>query len=442
MPTLTKDEIKNRVCQAIEKGQPFIRELAAAIAAEPELGFKEVKTSQKVQNAFSRLGISFTSGHAITGVKGQLHGGMKSESKVPTVALLGELDAIVNAKHPMADPLTGAAHCCGHNVQIANLLAVAMGLQAEGVLENLCGNVVLFAVPAEEFVEIDYRNRLREEGKLKYQGGKQQLIYEGAFDDIDMALQMHVDQAQTPEGEMCLGTTSNGFVGKLIEYHGRAAHAAAAPEDGINALQGAMLGLMGVNAIRDTFKDTDSFRFHPIINHGGDLVNVVPDLVTMESYVRCSNVEAMLTGNQRVNRALIAGGTAVGAEVTIKDIPGYLPMRNDATMNQFLEDNSVQIFGADHVMWGTHKAASTDTGDVAHIMPVIHPWVGCISGVLHGADYAIQNDDVAYIKTPQALAMTIVDLLYDQAQGANSVLEHFKPVFTKEEYLKTLDSIG
>ena len=76
-------------------------------------------------------------------------------------------------RHPRADDLTGAAHCCGHNVQITNMFAVAIGLQA--VMEELAGDVVLFAVPAEEMIEIDYRNKLREQGKLKYMGGKQQL---------------------------------------------------------------------------------------------------------------------------------------------------------------------------------------------------------------------------------------------------------------------------
>ena len=83
------------------------------------------------------------------------------------------------------------------------------------------------------------------QGKLKYMGGKQQLIYEGAFDDIDMAMQMHVETAKTPAGEMGLGSTSNGFVSKLIEYHGKVAHAAQAPHEGINALNAALMGCYG-----------------------------------------------------------------------------------------------------------------------------------------------------------------------------------------------------
>lgn len=435
---LTKEEVKQRVCNAIVAGQERLRVLAGAIMDEPELGYKEHKTSQKVQDMFTELGIPFTTGHAITGVKGRLQGGKSKK----TVAMIGELDAIVCHRHPKADPLTGAAHCCGHNVQIANLFAVAMGLQAEGVMEALGGDVVLFAVPAEEMIEVDYRNTLREKGTIKYLGGKQQLIYEGAFDDIHMAMQMHVETADTPTGEMNLGSTSNGFVAKLIEYHGKIAHAAAAPHEGINALNAALMGVMGVHAIRETFKESDYFRFHPIINQGGTLVNCVPDYVQVESYVRASNVQAIVDGNQRVNRALKAGGDAVGATCVIHDLPGYLPMRDNPDMNQLLRSNSEPLFGTENVRQRVHMTASTDMGDVSHLMPVIHPWVGCIEGVLHSAEYNITVPDVAYIKTAQALAMTIVDLLYDEAQVAEEILENFAAPLTKETYIELLDSIA
>lgn len=435
---LTKEEVKQRVCDAIVAGQDRLRTLAGAIMDEPELGYKEHKTSQKVQDMFTELGIPFTTGHAITGVKGRLQGGKSKK----TVAMIGELDAIVCHRHPKADPLTGAAHCCGHNVQIANLFAVAMGLQAEGVMEALSGDVVLFAVPAEEMIEVDYRNTLREKGRIKYLGGKQQLIYEGAFDDIHMAMQMHVETADTPTGEMNLGSTSNGFVAKLIEYHGKIAHAAAAPHEGINALNAALMGVMGVHAIRETFKESDYFRFHPIINQGGTLVNCVPDYVQVESYVRASNVQAIVDGNQRVNRALKAGGDAVGATCVIHDLPGYLPMRDNPDMNQLLRSNSEPLFGTENVRQRVHMTASTDMGDVSHLMPVIHPWVGCIEGVLHSAEYNITVPDVAYIKTAQALAMTIVDLLYDEAQVAEEILENFEAPLTKETYIELLDSIA
>ena len=435
---LSKEEVKQRVCEAIVANQDRLRALASAIMEEPELGYKEHKTSEKVQYMFRELGIPFTTGHALTGVKGRLTGRRSNR----TVAMIGELDAIVCHRHPKADPITGAAHCCGHNVQIANMFAVAMGLQAEGVLESLGGDVVLFAVPAEELIEVDYRKSLREKGTIQYLGGKQQLIYEGAFDDIHMAMQMHVDMADTATGEMNLGSTSNGFVTKLIEYHGKISHAAAAPHEGINALNAAMLGVMGVHAIRETFKESDYFRFHPIINQGGTLVNCVPDYVQVESFVRASNVQAIVDGNRRVNRALTAGGDAVGATCVIHDLPGYLPMRDNPDMNDLLRANAEPLFEAHNVRQRPHMTASTDMGDVSHLMPVIHPWVGCIEGGLHSAEYMITVPEVAYVKTAQALAMTIVDLLYDEAQVAEEVLANFEAPLTKETYIELLDSIS
>ena len=148
-------------------------------------------------------------------------------------------------------------------------------------MQYLDGDVVLFAVPAEECIEIEYRSELRDRGKIKYFGGKEQLIAEGGFDDIDAAMQMHVNRTDDPCGDIQIGGNCNGFITKLIEYHGKAAHAAGAPHLGINALNAAMLGIMGVNAIRETFREQDCVRFHPIITSGGDLVNVIPDLVRM-----------------------------------------------------------------------------------------------------------------------------------------------------------------
>ena len=109
----------------------------------------------------------------------------------PTVALMGELDALLVPDHPRANPETGAAHACGHNAQIAGLLGAAAGLSADGVAEQLSGNVGFFAVPAEEYVEINYRLGLVKQGKTSFLTGKQELIELGLFDDVDMALMCH-----------------------------------------------------------------------------------------------------------------------------------------------------------------------------------------------------------------------------------------------------------
>ena len=428
---MDKATIKQKVCKAIAAHRADIEAIANAILAEPELGFKEVKTAKKVQDALAKLGLEFTTEHGLTGVKAR----MKGRTSKRTIAMLAELDAIVCRNHKNADPVTGAAHCCGHNIQIANMIAVAYGLRE--VMDELDGDVVLFAVPAEEYVEIDWRNAQRDANRLKYLGGKQQLIAEGAFDDIDMAMQMHVAAGS----EFNLGASSNGFIGKLIEYHGRPAHAAFAPEEGINALNAAMMGVMGVNAIRETFRDQDHVRFHPIINAGGDLVNVIPDYVKMESYVRASNIEAMARYNKAVDRALKAGGDALGAKCEIQNLPGYLPLRPDQAFRDLLRENAVDLFGENQMTLGEHSAGSTDMGDVSHLMPVVHPWVGCVDGVLHGADYALRDGEVAYTKTPQVLALTIVDLLAEGAEKAEAICQAFKPQLDRDSYVKFMDEI-
>lgn len=435
---MTKEELKAALCAAIEKRLEDIRAIGLSIAEEPELGYKEVKTSAKVQEAFDRLGIAYETGFGVTGVKARLAGAGHRR----TVALLGELDAIVCREHPMSDPVTGAAHCCGHNVQIANLVAVAMAVKDVDAMKYLGGDLVLFAVPAEEYVEIEYRNKLREEKKIEFLGGKAQIIAEGGFDDVDMALQMHVDPATHPEGNFQVGNTSNGFIGKLITYRGKAAHAAGAPDKGINALNACMMGVMGVNAIRETFREEDCVRFHPIINSGGDLVNVIPDYVKMESYVRASNLPAMKDVNARINRALRAGAMALGAECDIHDLAGYLPMKPDENFRAVLRANAQKIFGAEFVTEGEHAAGSTDMGDVSHLMPVVHPWVGCVSGVLHGANYRLTDEKTAFTKTPQVLAGTIVDLLWDDAAEAERICAAHKPELTKAEYLEYMRSFA
>ena len=434
---MNKQELKNKVYAAIDNRFADIEAFGENIFKEPELGFKENLTQAKVRQALEGLDLQCECGAALTGVKAR----MKGKDCRKTVALLGELDAIVCREHPQSNPLTGAAHCCGHNVQLANLLGVAMAMKDAQAMQYLDGDIVFFAVPAEEYVEIDHRNKLKEAGQLRYLGGKAQLIAEGAFDDIDMAMQMHVHTTQDPEGTFVVGASCNGFIGKLIEYHGKAAHAAGAPDRGVNALNAAMMGVMGVNAIRETFREADCVRFHPIINAGGDLVNVIPDRVKMESYVRASNIEALTGYNKAINRALKAGGDAIGASCEIKDLPGYLPLRPDEAFKDVLRENAKEIFGEEHIEEGEHSAGSTDMGDVSHLIPVVHPWVGCARGVLHGADYVLEDHRTAYNKSLKVLAGCLIDLLWDEAKEAERICKNFKPVLTKETYCQLMDNI-
>jgi len=423
-------KIKQAVMDAIDKRKDEIIAIGEDIFAHPELGYKEFRTSEIVKKHFRQLGIEYKDGIAITGVKGWLKG---AESNVK-LCIMGELDSVLCPEHPHADPETGAAHSCGHHGQIAGMLGVAMGLVDSGIMKELGGDIALVAVPAEEYVEIEYRSKLRREGKIQFLGGKQQFIVEGEFDDIDLAMMVHMG-GEDEGKKVSVGGTSNGFVGKFIRYKGVEAHAGGAPHAGVNALNAAMLGLMGIHAQRETLKDDDHIRIHPIITKGGDLVNIIPADVRMETYVRGKTMDAVMDASRKVNRALRAGAMAIGAEADIEEIPGYMPQISEPKMTELFKANAVSLVGPEAVREGGHGTGSSDMGDVTQIMPGIQPSVAGAGGVFHTKTFTMIDQYLAYIVQAKLLACTAVDLLVNGASTATAIKQSFKPTYTKAEYL-------
>jgi amidohydrolase len=428
---MTKNELKQRVYQAIDKRSEEIVGLGEQIRKNPELGFKEVKTARLVEETFSRLGLSAKSGLAMTGVRADVAG---RAGAGPTFALLGELDALVVTGHPVADAQTGAAHACGHNAQVAGLLGAAMGLLDSQAFDHLAGRVVFFAVPAEEYGDIEWRITQARAGKLEFLGGKPELLRLGHFDDVDLSMMIHMT-SRTEDGKTGVPASNNGCIVKTIKYVGRASHAGGAPHQGINALYAAQIGLAAINALRETFRDEDTIRVHPIITHGGSQVNVIPGEVRLETYVRGRSVEAILDANKKVDRAFKAGALALGAKVEIETLPGYMPMTCDATMAKMYRDNAAALVGADNFRQIGHRTGSTDMGDLSMVMPVLHPYMGGATGSGHGADYQIVDQQLAYLGTAKGLAGMVIDLLAEGAAGAKDVLKSNKPPMTREQYL-------
>lgn len=429
---LSKTELKKRAIEAIDQKRELIIAIGDSIFNEPELGYKEFKTAEKVKHVFDELGYTYRDKVALTGIIAPLKG---RESKVK-VAVMGELDAVAVPSHPNADKKTGAAHACAHNCMIAALIGVAYALKDTGIMEALSGDVVLMAVPAEEFVEIEYRKALIDEGKVSFVGGKQEFIQLGELDDIDMALMHHNENNK--EGGQCAsaGYTSNGFLGKLVTYYGRASHAGGSPHLGVNALNAANLGLSAIAMQRETFRDGDYVRIHPIITKGGDLVNVIPDEVKIETYVRGARIEAIMDANMKVDRALKAGADAIGATVTIQDFPGYLPFNMCSDLMDICYENQKLLLGEDKVIYQSDMmGGSIDAGDVSAIMPMLHCGFGGVEGTFHSVDVQITDKEVAYIAAAKCLVMTVIDLLADGAETAIKVKENYKAPMTKAQYL-------
>ncbi len=426
-------EMKKAVCKAIDDNAEAIIALEASIFGEPELGYKEFKTAEKVKQHLDKLGYKYTDGHAITGIITPLKG---RDHKI-NLAIMGELDAVVCPGHPHADPVTGGAHSCGHSAQAASVIGVAYGLAAPGVMENLDGDITLMHVPSEEFVELEFRQTLKDEGKISLFGGKQEFIKLGLMDNIDMMIMQHTAITENGEGEVskanCGGAIGKGFVGKIIQYIGKESHAAQ-PHLGVNALQAAKIGLAAIDANRETFQDKDGIRVHPIITKGGNLVNVIPADVRIETYVRGANTKAIFDASEKVDRALQAGAYAVGAECKITQLPGYMCPFESEELKDVVYDNLIYVLGEENC----HRngpGGSTDASDVSNIMPVVHMRIGGARGIGHSSDYEITRPEIAITGAAKIMACTAVDLLANGAVKALNVKEKFVAPMSKEEYL-------
>jgi len=423
--------MKQRVSQTINAHADELESLARQIFAQPELGFKEHRTASLVHDWFDKLGLAHRDGIALTGSRADLQGG----SPGPTVAILGELDSLLCWEHPDRDPRTGAVHACGHNAQVARMLGAGLALRE--VAPELAGRVALMAVPAEEYVELEERLAFREQGQLEFLGGKAEMVRLGAFDDVDIAMMVHTT-ARPEDGDLAVGGTNNGMVAKFVRFLGRTSHAGGAPDQGINALSAARVAMAGIDAIRETFKDDDHIRVHPIITRGGDVVNAIPADVRLEMFCRGATVEAIELAHRKVDRALKAGALALGGAVEITTLPGYLPLFHDPTLVAMFRANAVELVGAANVRDKGHGGGSTDMGDISHILPTVHPYAGGASGAGHGADYRIDDHVRAVVNPAKALAMTVVDLLADDARSAKRVIAESKPRMSRTEYLAYL----
>ena len=427
----------NTLLNAVDAHRELILEAERYIWSHPETGYREWNTSAYMEEKFRALGYEdLTLAGDIPGFYTVVDTGREG----PEVLILGELDSIICPTHPDADPKTGAVHSCGHNAQCAALLGVAAALKAPGALDKLSGRIRLCAVPAEELLEIEYRSELRRQGTIRHFGGKSEFLHRGYFDGVDLAFMIHT----TAREEFYLNGSAVGCIAKHIVYKGKAAHAGASPHCGINALYAANCGLNAVNAIRETFRDQDHIRVHPIMTAGGDMVNAIPEEARLESYVRGTSFDAILESNRRVNRALIGAALSLGANVEIVDIPGYAPHENDQQLGDIAEEVLRRIlpdapFARDH----SCSTGSTDMGDLSCIMPVLHPYAPGATGLAHGNNYRITDPDRACVNSAKWQAGLLFALLENGAERARQVVAGHTPEFASpEEFLAYMDQIN
>jgi len=427
---------KTAVCKsAVEKYRQLILDAERYIWKHPETGYREVGTSKYMQEQFEALGYELVLAGDIPGFYTVLDTGRPG----PEILVMAELDSLINSAHPECDPKTSAVHSCGHHAQCAAMLGLAAALKEPGVLDGLCGRIRLCAVPAEELIEIEYRSELRKQGIIKFYGGKQEFMRRGYFDGVDFGFMVHTRTG----GKFVATYGAVGCIAKQVRYKGVSAHAGGSPWNGRNALYAASLGLQAVNSIRETFKEQDYIRVHPIITKGGDAVNAIPADVRIESFIRGRTFEAMQDANKIVNRAFTGTALSLGVNVETIDAPGYAPYTNDPRAVDLAEEALALCCPEEELVRPTTVGTgSTDMGDIAQVMPFVYIHAPGAGGVGHGSDYRIDDPERACVKSA-LWQLTILQLmLSDDAKRAKEICENYETPFPSiKAYTDYLESV-
>ena len=373
------------VDEAVASDSEALRRLCRDIHANPELRFEEVKASGWVCELLGARGFAVDRGLAGMPTSFAARAGRPGG---PRVAILAEYDAL---------PHIG--HACGHNLiatgAVGAFLAAARGAEAAG------GEVVLLGTPAEEGG-----------------GGKIKMLEAGCFAGLDAALMFH------PFDRDILAHPALASAWVTFTFHGKPAHAAAAPHDGNSALTACMDTFRLVDGQRVHFRD--GVRVHGFITNGGQAVNIIPELAACEFGVRARDGRELERVRAIVERCARGAALASGVEVTVSSRKGYSPMRNNLTLARRFGDHLAAAGRAAEEATDQVGAGSTDMGDVSQAVPSIHPYLAiCDIGesLCHEHRFAecagSERGFATALDGARALAKTALELLADaELRGA------------------------
>lgn len=385
-------EAKRRVRDEIARLTPLLLDVSHDIHSHPELCFEETHAHDLLTTTIADAGLPVERG--AYGLDTAFSATVGSDG--PKIAVCCEYDA-----------LPGIGHACGHNIIAA--AGLGAGLAAATVAETLGGTVTILGTPAEEGG-----------------GGKEFMIRAGAFDGIDAAMMIHpADRDLRTMHTIAIHTFD-------VEYQGQAAHAAAAPHQGRNALDAAVLGYMNVAALRQHIRPEE--RIHGVFTDGGRKPNVVPERAAAHWYVRAASLDALEPLKARVVACLEAGATAAGCSMEMRWIdPPYADMVDNTPLLDLYAANAAAVGRTTEPETdATAVVGSTDMGNVSYAVPSIHPMIKVApDGVaIHTPDFAdhavSEAGDRAVIDGATAMAMTIVDCWTD-AKAMATIRDAFVP---------------
>ncbi|MBE9512542.1 MAG: M20 family metallopeptidase [Chloroflexi bacterium] len=370
------DELKTLVIGEVDAHRDQLNELSLRIHSNPELAFQETKAVAWLTQYLEANGFSVEQG--ICGLPTAFRGDYGHGK--PAIAILAEYDA-----------LPGLGHACGHNL-IATL-AVGAGVASRLAVGQLGGSILVIGTPAEELY-----------------GGKIKMASRGAFDSVDVAMMVH-------PGTHDVATTQALACQTLeVEFFGKAAHAAAKPEAGINALEAMVQSFVAINSLRQHIKDKS--RIHGIITDGGQAANIVPAHSAGIFIVRAESDVYLDELKQRVINCFVGAATASGARLEYRwEDVRYANMRNNLTLARLFKQNMEFLGRKVKLTDPDSSVGSTDMGNVSQLVPGIHPTVAIApEGVgIHSPQFASAAASEAgsrgLFDAAKALAMTVVDLV-------------------------------
>ena len=386
-------DLKRVAILEIEKYSQELNKLGGEIWNNPELGYEEHKAHALLTDFLEKKGFSVE--RSYLGVRTAFRATFGNEAK-PNICVISEYDAL---------PEIG--HACGHNLIAEAGIAAGLGIKAAlGANGAPQGGLTVMGTPAEEGL-----------------GGKVKLIKKGAFDDIDAAMMVHPCPHSVLEPVFLANTKFK------VTFYGKAAHAAAFPWEGINALDAAVLAYNNISVLRQQLKP--STRIHGIISNGGAKPNIIPELSVMQYYIRAPTREDVSELKPKMISCFEAAAKATGCTVDIdmNESP-YDNMVHNRVMTSLYQSNAQQL-GLTHVEYTT-PCGSTDMGNVSHVVPAIHPMfqIGTDTKAYHTREFtAVANTSGAYqstLTTAKAMAMTGIDLYVspDLLQQAKQVFNN------------------
>jgi len=372
------DEAKSKACSYIDEIKDELIAVSHAIHENPELGYEEHFAHERLTKVLMNKGLTVSTNAYELETAFEATAGESG----PIVALLCEYDA-----------LPGIGHACGHNIIAA--AGLGAGLAVSTLADTFNGRLRILGTPAEEGG-----------------GGKVRMLNKGAFDSVEAVLMIH------PADEDLPNMSSLAVQQLKATYTGKAAHAAAAPEKGINALDGAVLGYMGVAALRQHIAPDE--RLHGIFTNGGQKANIVPENAESTWYVRSSTMERLEILKNRLLETLQGGAKSAGCGIELEWInePYAEVLDNGPLLNAYME-NSESIGRIIRPSESGGVVGSTDLGNVSHVVPSIHPMVKVApeGTAIHTVDFekcakSIEAD-MGLLDSAKSLAMTVLDCWHD-----------------------------